>query len=116
MLLGEKSEENEPKQSYVLGNEYIGLISKTEKESTARYYVTDEQGSIRYVLHGNGEVESYYQYDAFGETVTQEGNQSRLQYNSQIWDELSGLYYLRARYYNPGTGRFTQEDVIYDWC
>ena len=38
----------------------------------------------------------------------------RLQYNGQIWDELSGLYYLRARYYNPRIGRFTQEDVIYD--
>ncbi len=114
MLLGEKSEENEPKQTYVLGNEYIGLVSETEKESTAWYYGTDEQGSVRYVLNGNGEVESYYQYDAFGETVTREGNQSRLQYNSQIWDEVSGLYYLRARYYNPRTGRFTQEDVIYN--
>ncbi len=29
-------------------------------------------------------------------------------------DELSGLTYLRARYYNPAIGRFTQEDVIYD--
>ncbi len=29
-------------------------------------------------------------------------------------DELTGLTYLRARYYNPATGRFTQEDVIYD--
>ena len=73
MLLGEKSEENELKQSYVLGNEYIGLISETERECTVRYYVTDEQGSVRYVLNGNGEVESYYQYVAFGETVTDMG-------------------------------------------
>ncbi len=29
-------------------------------------------------------------------------------------DELSGLTYLRARYYNSETGKFTQEDVIYD--
>ena len=27
---------------------------------------------------------------------------------------LMGLYYLRARYYNTGIGRFTQEDVIYN--
>jgi uncharacterized protein RhaS with RHS repeats len=27
---------------------------------------------------------------------------------------LTGLYYLRARYYNTGIGRFTQEDVIYN--
>ena len=29
-------------------------------------------------------------------------------------DDLMGLYYLRARYYNTGIGRFTQEDVIYN--
>jgi len=29
-------------------------------------------------------------------------------------DELTGLYYLRARYYNASLGRFTQEDVIYN--
>ena len=27
---------------------------------------------------------------------------------------MTGLYYLRARYYNTGIGRFTQEDVIYN--
>ena len=114
MLLGESDEKNISVETHVLGNEYIALINETGKESIVRYYVTDEQGSIRYVLNGNGEIESHYQYDAFGKTVTQEGNQSRLQYNSQIWDELSGLYYLRARYYTPRTGRFTQEDIIYE--
>ncbi len=39
---------------------------------------------------------------------------SRLGYNSQMGDELTGLTYLRARYYKPEIGRFTQEDVIYD--
>ena len=29
-------------------------------------------------------------------------------------DEESGLIYLRARYYNPDTGRFTQEDPAKD--
>ena len=29
-------------------------------------------------------------------------------------DGLTGLYYLRARYYNASLGRFTQEDVIYN--
>ena len=39
---------------------------------------------------------------------------NRLRYNAQIEDDLTGLYYLRARYYNTGIGRFTQEDVIYN--
>lgn len=30
------------------------------------------------------------------------------------WEKGKGFYYLRARYYAPGIGRFTQEDVIYN--
>ena len=71
-------------------------------------------GSIRYVLNAEGEPEGYYLYDAFGETITSEGITSRLGYNAQMADSLSGLYYLRARYYSPAIGRFTQEDVIYN--
>ena len=114
MVLSEVEESGTTKE-YVLGNEYLGYSSlHTEKESDLHYYVTDEQGSIRYVLNAKGEVEAYYQYDAFGENLTAEGITSRLKYNGQIEDELSGLYYLRARYYNPAIGRFTQEDVIYN--
>ncbi|MCI9387851.1 MAG: hypothetical protein HFH77_16270, partial [Lachnospiraceae bacterium] len=41
---------------------------------------------------------------AFGERIFQEGASSRLGYNSQMGDELTGLTYLRARYYDPATG------------
>ena len=37
-----------------------------------------------------------------------------MKYNAQMADELTGLYYLRARYYNASLGRFTQEDTIYN--
>ena len=39
---------------------------------------------------------------------------NRLRYNGQMADGLTGLYYLRARYYNASLGRFTQEDEIYN--
>ena len=44
----------------------------------------------------------------------EETTPNRLRYNAQTEDELTGLYYLRARYYAPGIGRFTQKDVIYN--
>ena len=44
----------------------------------------------------------------------EETTPNRLRYNAQTEDELTGLYYLRARYYAPDIGRFTQEDVIYN--
>ena len=79
------------------------------------YYLTDEQGSVRYVLDADGNVQNDYRYDAFGQRIAGHENiLNRLRYNAQIEDGLTGLYYLRARYYNTGIGRFTQEDVIYN--
>ena len=107
MLLHELNEDKNPARHYVLGNEYIGLDNN--------YYLTDEQGSVRYVLDAAGNVQNDYRYDAFGQRIAgQENIPNRLSYNAQIEDDLTGLYYLRARYYNTGIGRFTQEDVIYN--
>ena len=79
------------------------------------YSLTDEQESVRYVLDAAGNVQNDYWYDAFGQRIAgQENIPNRLRYNAQIEDDLTGLYYLRARYYNTGIGRFTQEDVIYN--
>ena len=107
MLLQELDEDKNPARHYVLGNEYIGLDHN--------YYLTDEQGSVRYVLDAAGNVQNDYRYDAFGQCIAGHENiPNRLRYNAQIEDDLTGLYYLRARYYNTGNGRFTQEDVIYN--
>ena len=107
MLLHELDEDKNPARHYVLGNEYIGLDNN--------YYLTDEQGSVRYVLDAAGNVQNDYWYDAFGQCIAGHENiPNRLRYNAQIEDDLTGLYYLRARYYNTGIGRFTQEDVIYN--
>ena len=48
-----------------------------------------------------GSIQNDYQYDAFGQRIAgQENIPNRLRYNAQIEDDLTGLYYLRARYYN----------------
>ena len=118
--LAELDEAGNQAKTYTLGNEYAGHVSElnnslTSENKAASYYITDEQGSIRYMLDQSGEVQNYYQYSAFGETIiSEETTPNRLRYNAQTEDELTGLYYLRARYYAPSIGRFTQEDVIYN--
>ena len=83
--------------------------------SSSGYYLNDEQGSIRYLTGSDGSIRNHYRYSAFGESITAEETvPNRLKYNAQMADELTGLYYLRARYYNASLGRFTQEDVIYN--
>ena len=120
IMLAELDEAGNQAKTYTLGNEYAGHVSElnnslTSENKAASYYITDEQGSIRYMLDQSGEVQNYYQYSAFGETIiSEETTPNRLRYNAQTEDELTGLYYLRARYYAPNIGRFTQEDVIYN--
>ena len=120
MFLAELDEAGNQAKTYTLGNEYAGHVSElnnslTSENKAASYYITAEQGSIRYILDQSGEVLNFYQYSAFGETIiSEETTPNRLRYNAQTEDELTGLYYLRARYYAPNIGRFTQEDVIYN--
>ena len=84
----------------------------------------DEKGSTIYITGRDGAVENCYVYDAFGNTLEKkEGIQNRIQYTGQQYDQETGQYYLRARYYNPAVGRFTQEDTyrgdglnLYAYC
>ncbi len=121
MLFSERDVNSKRECRYILGNEYLGhedlvqdVTFSGEIQKQAYSYITDEQGSLRYILNADRQTETYQEYSAFGERIWQEGASSRLGYNSQMGDELTGLTYLRARYYNPAIGRFTQEDVIYD--
>ncbi|MBD5465853.1 MAG: RHS repeat-associated core domain-containing protein, partial [Lachnospiraceae bacterium] len=46
-------------------------------------------------------------------TVVRETVKNRFRYDGEQYDAVMGQYYLRARYYNPVIGRFTQEDTYY---
>ncbi len=94
---------------------------ETEKGIFHAYH-QDEQGSTVCVT-GQG-VENCYQYDAFGNlTGKKEAIGNRILYTDQQYDQETGQYYLRARYYNPVVGRFLQEDTyrgdglnLYAYC
>ena len=63
-------------------------------------------------------------YDAFGNVLeSKEEVHNRITYTGQQLDGITQQYYLRARFFNPVIGRFTQEDVyrgdglnLYAYC
>ena len=88
------------------------------------YYSADEQGSTDFITDKYGNIKNDYWYDAFGNVI--DSNQevhNRIAYTGQQFDSITQKYYLRARFYNPVLGRFTQEDVyrgdglnLYTYC
>ncbi|MDH3976860.1 MAG: hypothetical protein OEV42_21575, partial [Deltaproteobacteria bacterium] len=76
------------------------------------YYHADGLGSVMALTDGSGaKVGSSYGYDSFGNLVkgTLDKNYT---YTGREWDKEAGLYYYRARFYDPETGRFISKDPI----
>ena len=108
-LLAESSPEGDTISRYIPG---YGVAAGWNREKSGyHYYHLDEQNSTAYITGGSCEIENRYEYDAFGVLKnSMEEFHNRILYTGQQYDQTSGQYYLRARFYNPVIGRFVQED------
>jgi len=78
---------------------------------TASFYGYDGGGNVRNLTNSAGTVTDTYEYDAFGNKWTVSGTTpNNYLYRGEEFDPDLGLNYLRARYYNPATGRFMSRD------
>jgi RHS repeat-associated protein len=78
------------------------------------YYHADGLGSIIAITNSAGQVVQRYEYDSFGQiTYTQDATfKQPYTFTGREYDEESGLYYYRARYYDARVGRFVTQDPI----
>ena len=75
------------------------------------YYHADGLGSIASLTNASGQLAASYVYDSLGNLTTSTGTVTNpFQFTAREFDAEDGLYYYRARYYNPGSGRFLSED------
>ena len=88
------------------------LISRKTAAST-EYYLYNAHGDVVVLTPTsvNGGYKTYA-YDAFGnETAPDADDTNPFRYCGEYYDRETGTYYLRARYYAPTIGRFTQQDT-----
>jgi RHS repeat-associated protein/uncharacterized repeat protein (TIGR01451 family) len=85
------------------------LVAQTAG-SASTFPLTDALGSIRAVTDTSGAVVSTTRRDAFGAPRAASGSPSTFGYTGQQTDP-TGLINLRARMYEPGTGRFLSADT-----
>ena len=68
---------------------------------------------MRLITDAAGAVVNSYDYDGYGNRQNVvEADANPYAFTGREYDSESGLYYYRARYYDPVTGRFLQEDPI----
>jgi trimeric autotransporter adhesin len=82
---------------------------------TATYFAhLDPQGSVAELSDSTGAIVAAYHYDGFGNVTTTGSNApaNPILFQGQFLDGDTGLYDMRARNYDPATGRFTQRDPV----
>jgi len=97
---------------YAQGGSIDEPLAESRAGATA-FYDADGLGSLTSLSASSGSLVSSYTYDAFGKTASSVGSLiNPFRYAGRELDQETGLYYYRARYYDPSTGRFLTEDPI----
>ena len=112
------------KKSYTYGPGIDNVLSMTVYDGATNtyYYLKDHLGSVLAMADGSGAVVESYRYDAWGRVLgvyngsgmllaeSALGNRYLWQGREYSWK--TGLYYFRARWYDPITGRWLSNDPI----
>ncbi|MGD9126842.1 MAG: RHS repeat-associated core domain-containing protein [Planctomycetia bacterium] len=99
---------------YLYGNSIDQLIARYRPVEGTAWYLTDHLGTVRDIVNAAGTLINHIDYDSFGNILAQTDPAAgdRFTYTGREFDAETGLYYYRARYYDPITGRFISEDPI----
>ena len=89
----------------------VGQLISKETAGQVRHVFEDAQGSTRLVTDDSGQIIEVLDFDAFGnEPNPDPASPTRHRYTGESYDSATGLYHLRARDYDPKTGRFISMD------
>ncbi len=91
----------------------LDLLSQARLDGTAGvdFYVYDGTGSTRLLTDASGAVTDAWDWDAFGNLLRRTGSTpNNYLFGGEQFDPALGMYFMRARYLNPATGRFLTMD------
>lgn len=123
-ISGDRSKAVDSRSPFVHSGPGIdNILSMTVHGGTTQtyYYVKDHLGSVQAIVDGSGSIVESYQYDAWGNTtvfdvsgnpLTQSSIGNRYCWQGREYSWATKLYYFRARWYDPVTGRWLSNDPI----
>lgn len=100
--------------TYAYVYDFYGHLTARQDRATGKlqYYQFNGHGDVVGLVDEQGKQLNSYSYDIWGGPVeTKETVPNVMRYAGEYWDDTTGLQYLRARWYDPGTARFMGEDT-----
>jgi len=83
------------------------------RSGVASYYETDALSSVSSLSNSSQALSNTYTYNSFGKLTTSTGSTTNsFQYTGREFDQETGIYNYRARYYDASIGRFDSEDPL----
>ncbi len=99
----------ELKANYIRGAKLEAIVYE---DGSKAYVQSNGHGDITELRDVNGVLLNKYQYDVWGNLESKEEKvHNPFLYSGELWDDTTQLQYLRARWYDPSTGRFINEDT-----
>ena len=99
----------------IINRFYRGLRGQLIHSPQHGFYLHNARGDVIQRVDNQGNIFHTYQYDAFGNEITYDPNNTNpFRFAAEYWDSETQTYYLRARHFNPRTGRFTQPDPFWN--
>ncbi len=114
-IIAEYDGSNNLLRKFVYGpgiDEPILMINISGGNETKYFYHFDGLGSVVGLSNSSGTVVERYSYDVFGEPNRTSSLGNPYLFTGRAYDDETGNYYYRARYYKPSIGRFLQTDPI----
>ena len=115
-VIAEYDDNDDLASKYIHGARVDELVCMVDvaDSNAVYYYHYDGLGSVVALSNSSGDSCQSYEYSAFGRVWAEypEFKANPYMFTGRRFDFETGLFYYRARYYNPYIGRFLQTDPI----
>ncbi|MGL6196748.1 MAG: RHS repeat domain-containing protein [Thermoguttaceae bacterium] len=101
--------------THVIGHQRIAQTIESATENVTHFFTFDGHGSTRAMLNFAGTIAQLYSFDAYENAIGFDPKAALTEflYSGEQFDAKIGQQYLRARYYDPSTGRFNRLDPFF---